>query len=146
MISLGRVNDFRPYVERALKDDEVRENVKSAFLSARDVYNDLLGSRKPTAVAVRAATDEDIRDRLRAAVEDLRAAADKVQAKEGHTLRNTTLLTLGIVVGVLFNPFTGRQTREWIKEKVFGPEQTFSYDEQPSGNGSPAPSTPAPTT
>ena len=132
-----RVSDVRPYVERAIKDEEVRDHVKSAFLSAKDVYNELLGGRGPTAVAVRAATDEDIHDKLRDALDELRVAADKVQAKEDHTTRNIVLLLFGIVLGVLFNPFTGRQTRDWLKDKAFGPEQTFSYEEQ-SGNGSPA--------
>jgi gas vesicle protein len=137
MKAKDRVAVARPYFERALKDEDVRENVKSAFLTAKDVYNELLGGRGATAVAVRAATDEDIRDRLRDAVEELRAAAQRVQGKEDHTGRNTTLLVVGIVLGLLFNPFTGRQTREWLKDKVFGPEQTFSYEEQ-SENGGPA--------
>jgi gas vesicle protein len=137
MKAKDRVAVARPYVERALKDEEVRENVKSAFLAAKDVYSDLLGGRGATAVAVRAATDEDIRERLRDAVEELRSAAQRVQGKEDHTARNTTLLFTGIVLGLLFNPFTGRQTREWLKDKIFGPEQTFSYEEQ-SENGGPA--------
>ena len=137
MKAKDRVADVRPYVERALKDEEVRENVKNAFFTAKDVYNELLGGRGATAVAVRAATDEDIRERLREAIEELRAAADKVQGKEDHTFRNTTLLLFGITLGALFNPFTGKQTREWLKDKIFGPEQTFSYDDQ-SGNGNPA--------
>ena len=136
-----RVSDVRPYVERALQDEEVRDHVKSAFLSAKDVYNELLGGRGATAVAVRAATDEDIHERLRETLDELRSAADKVQAKEDHTTRNIVLLLFGIVLGVLFNPFTGRQTRDWLKDKAFGPEQTFSYEEQ-SGNGSPAPAAP----
>jgi gas vesicle protein len=137
MKAKDRVAVARPYVERALQDEEVRENVKSAFLAAKDVYNELLGARGATAVAVRAATDEDIRDRLREAVEELRSAAQRVQGKEDHTARNTTLLIVGVMLGLLFNPFTGRQTREWVKDKVFGPEQTFSYDDQ-SENGGPA--------
>jgi hypothetical protein len=133
----ARVSDVRPYVERALKDDEVRENVKSAFFAARDVYNDLVGPRGTTAMVFRAASDEDIRENLRNAIEDLRSAANRVQGKEeSHTFRNTTLLTLGVLLGLLFNPFTGKATREWVKEKIFGPEQTFSYDER-SGDGSP---------
>jgi hypothetical protein len=143
MKTKDRVSEFRPYVERALKDDEVRENVKSAFLAAKGVYDDLIGGRSATAVAMRAATDDDIRDRLRLAIDDLRSAANRVQAKDDHTARNTTLLLFGVTLGLLFNPFTGRQTRDWLKEKVFGPEQTFSYEEPPSGNGGPGQSTPA---
>jgi gas vesicle protein len=137
MKAKDRVSDMRPYVERALRDEEVRENVKNAFFTAKGIYDDLLGGRGATAVAVRAATDEDIRERLMDAVEELRSAAQRVQGKEDHTARNTMLLLLGITLGALFNPFTGRQTREWMKDKIFGPEQTFSYDDQ-SGNGNPA--------
>ena len=30
------------------------------------------------------------------------------------------LLLTGIVLGLLFNPVTGPQTREWLSDKVFG--------------------------
>jgi hypothetical protein len=130
----GRVSDVRPYVERALKDDEVRENVKNALAAARDAYYELFGSRGATAVATRVATDEEIRDNLRKAALELRSAADRVRGREQHTGRNTALLLVGVVLGLLFNPITGRQTREWVKDKLFGPEETFSYEDQ-SGNG-----------
>jgi hypothetical protein len=42
------------------------------------------------------------------------------------------------VIGLLFNPFSGPQTRKWLKDKVFGAEPEFSYQ----GNG-PAASTSA---
>ena len=77
MNAKDRVSDVRPYVERALKDEEVRDHVKSAFLSAKDVYTDLLGGRGAVAVAARAATDEDIHDKLREALDELRSAADR---------------------------------------------------------------------
>ncbi|MDQ3893258.1 MAG: hypothetical protein M3292_01125 [Actinomycetota bacterium] len=130
-----RVAEVRPYVERALKDQQVRENVRTAFVAARDVYDELLGGRGATGVAARVATDEEIQANLRTAIEELRSAAQRVQGKEDHAFRNTMLLVLGLSLGVLFNPFTGRQTREWVKEKIFGPSETFTYDEQ-SGDGS----------
>jgi hypothetical protein len=130
-----RVADVRPYIERALRDQQVRENVRTAFVAARDVYDELLGGRGATGVAARVATDEEIQANLKTAIDELRSAAQRVQGKEDHAFRNATLLVLGISLGVLFNPFTGRQTREWVKEKVFGPSETFTYDEQ-SGDGS----------
>ncbi len=42
------------------------------------------------------------------------------------------LLLTGIALGVLFNPMTGPETRKWIREKVFGPEEQFDY--QSTGN------------
>ena len=123
-----KVSDVKPYVERALKDEEVRENVKNAFAAARDVYNELLGRRGTSAVAMRVATDEDIQDKLREAISELRSAADRIQGKDRHTGRNTLLLLVGVALGVLFNPMTGPATRNWVKEKLFGPEETFTYE------------------
>ena len=40
-----RVSDVKPYVERAIKDEEFRDNLKSAFVAARDVYDELMGPR-----------------------------------------------------------------------------------------------------
>ncbi len=38
-----------------------------------------------------------------------------------------TLLLVGVALGVLFNPMTGPETRQWIREKIFGPEEPFEY-------------------
>jgi hypothetical protein len=115
-----RLADAKPYVTRALQDEEVRENVKSAIATAREIYDELMGGRGATAVATRVATDKDIQENLRDAIDDLKKAADRVQGKKDHSGRNATLLLTGIVLGVLFNPVTGPPTREWLMNKVLG--------------------------
>jgi hypothetical protein len=129
-----RISDAKPYVTRALQDDEVRENVKSAIAAAREIYDEIIGGRRPSAMAARVATDKEIQDNLRSAIDDLKKAANRVQGKKEHTSRNATLLLTGIVLGVLFNPVTGPQTREWLTDKVLGE----SGDESSGsvGNGS----------
>jgi hypothetical protein len=119
--------NVRPYIERAVKDEQLRENVKSAFDSAREIYNELIGPRGMVPIATRVATDSDIQDNVRAAVEELRQAADRLRGKADHTARNTLLLITGIALGVLFNPMTGPQTRKWVSDKVFGPADDFTY-------------------
>jgi hypothetical protein len=111
---------MKPYVDRALHDDDLHDNLKEAFKAARDVYAELLGNRNLTATAMRAATDKDIQDNLKKAVEALRTAADRIQGKEDHSARNTMLLLAGITAGILFNPMTGPQTRAWLMEKITG--------------------------
>jgi hypothetical protein len=126
--------NVKPYVERALSDEKLKADVLSAFATAKDLYNELIGSRGAVSVASRVATDDEIRDKLRAAVDDLRSAADRLQGKKEHAGRNTTLLIAGIALGILFNPVTGPETRRWLKDMLTG-SNDFSGD-YPSSNGS----------
>ena len=121
-----RVSDMKPYLKRAVQDEEVRDNLKSAIAAAREIYDELLGGRSTTAVATRVATDKDIQDNLKSALDDLRNAAMRVQGKKEHSSRNATLLMAGIALGILFNPVTGAQTREWITDKLLGGDEGSS--------------------
>jgi hypothetical protein len=122
-----RVSDVKPYVERAIKDEQFRDNLKSAFVAARDVYDELMGPRGVSGKAVRVASDQDMRDNLRSAIDDLRSAADRIQHGPTHKGRNLFLVS-GIALGILlFNPMTGADTRKWLKEAVLGEEDEFGY-------------------
>jgi hypothetical protein len=126
-----RVADVKPYVKRAMQDEELRDSLRSAFSTARGVYDELMGGRGVTGVANKVASDKEIQDQLRSAIEDLRSAANRIQGKEEHRARNTTLLLAGIALGILFNPMTGPETRRWLKDKIFGEDEEFGY----GGNG-----------
>src|SRR5204862_4832492 len=89
---LQKTGGARPYIERALTDEDLRDNVRNAFESARQVYNELLGGRGAIPLATRVATAKDSQERLQDAIEELREAADRVQGKKDHGARNTTLL------------------------------------------------------
>ena len=124
---------MRPYVDRALHDDDLHDNLKEAFKAARDVYGELLGNRNLTGTAMRAATDKEIQENLKKAVEELRGAANRLQGKEDHGARNTMLLLAGITVGILFNPMTGPQTRQWLMAKITGEgPDDYSYTPPPA--------------
>jgi hypothetical protein len=133
--------NVKPYVQRAIADEDLRDNVKAAFQAAREVYDELIGNRGVTTVATRVATDKDIQDKLREALDELRVAADRVQGKKQHSSRNATLLIAGIALGILFNPITGPATRKWVADTVFGGDD-FTY-EGPAGDGTNSPNSTA---
>jgi hypothetical protein len=128
-----RADTVKPYVERAFRDEHVRENVKSALAAARVVYDELLGGRGVTTVATRVATDKEIQDNLRKAIEELRDAADRVQGKKPHTARNALLL-IGIAIGILYNPVTGPATRQWLSGLISGSDEEFEQQFGSDGN------------
>ena len=109
---------IKPYVERAMTDERLRDEVMRAFGTARELYGELLsGKDKPITVASRVATDDDIRDKLREAIEDLRHASERLQGKRDRSSgRASTLLVAGIALGILFNPVTGAETRRFIRD------------------------------
>lgn len=128
--------NVKPYVDRALSDEKLRADVISAFATARDLYNELMGSRTAATVATRVATDEEIRAKLKAAIDDLRSAAERLQGKrQADRRRGRTLLLVGILIGILFNPITGPETRKWIKDTVTGGSDDFGEEFPPSSNG-----------
>ena len=129
-----RLEDAKPYVKRAIQDEELRESLRSAFATARDVYDELLGNRGVTGIASKVATDQDLQDQLRSAIEDLRSAANRIQGAESHKSRNSSLLLVGIALGILFNPITGPETRRWLKDTIFGADDEFGYGSGSSGN------------
>ncbi len=129
----GAAGTAKPYVDRALHDEELRAHVKQAYTAARQIYDELIGPRGVTGVASRVAGDHEIQDNLRTAIGELRQAADRLQGQRKSHGGRGFLLLVGVTAGVLFNPLTGPQTRRWLKEKLFGGDE-FGFDGQ-SGNG-----------
>jgi hypothetical protein len=126
-------DNIKPYVDRAMNDEKLRTDVMSAFKTAKKLYKDLTGSgAAPVTLAARVATDDDIREKLREAIDDLRKASDRLQGKKEHSGRNAALLIAGIALGILYNPITGAETRRFIRELVTGEQE----DTDSSGNHS----------
>jgi hypothetical protein len=125
-------DNVKPYVERAIHDAELRENIRNAYESARSVYNELLGQRGLSGLATRVAKDKDIQEELRTAISELRSAASRVQGETERKGRSGLLFVVAIVAA-LVNPVTGPKLRKWISKHLFGGDDDFTYQ---GGNGS----------
>jgi hypothetical protein len=129
----GAADSIKPYVERAMSDEKLRNDLFRAFRTANDLYRELMSDREPVRIATRVATDDDVRDKLRDAIDDLRSASDRLKGKRDHSTRNTMLLLTGLTLGLLYNPITGPETRRFIREMLSGPSP--DYGDTGSTNG-----------
>jgi hypothetical protein len=131
----GMAENARPYVERAIRDEELRDHVKQAYAAARDIYDELVGPRGVAELATRVAKDEEVQDNLRTAIAELRSAANRLQGRREHHGGRNFLLFLGVAVGLFYNPITGPSLRRWTKNRLFGGDE-FGFESGTSGNGS----------
>jgi hypothetical protein len=118
------IDVLRPYLERALKDDEFRQDLKDALAAARELYGPLSKQKNGVAGPARAlATDKKAQEQLRRAIDDLMSAKDTLKGKKkSHKGRNMLILA-GIVAGALYNPWTGPQTREKLLDMIAGEDE-----------------------
>jgi gas vesicle protein len=127
-------DSVKPYVQRAMQDEKLREDVLSAFSTAKELYTELIGGRNAVTLAQRVATDDEVREKLRTAIDDLRNAADRLQGRSKKGKSHTGLLVAGIALGILFNPVTGPETRKWLKDMLSGGDD-FGDDFPSASNG-----------
>ena len=113
---------LKPYVQRAMTDPELREDLLAAFVAARSLYGQMSKGQGVKGKAEKVSS-KDFQKQLQSLVDDLSEASDRIQgsaAKKSHKMRNRVILLTGVTLGVLYNPWTGEQTREWIMDRVAG--------------------------
>ena len=116
---------IRPYVERAMTDPALRDDLLAAFVTARGLYGEIANGRGVKGKAERV-YEKDFQKQLQALVTELTEASGKIQGKakkakkKSHKARNRLVLLTGVTLGLLYNPWTGASTREWIMERMAG--------------------------
>jgi hypothetical protein len=114
---------LRPYVKRAMEDPELREDLLAAFAAARGLYSQI-ANRSGVKGKADKISDKEFQKEFQALVADVSDAADKLKDTGNHKTRNRVLLLTGLTLGVLFNPWTGQSTRDWIMSRVAGENGT----------------------
>jgi hypothetical protein len=112
---------LRPYVKRALEDPDLRDDLVAAFVAARSLYGQIAEGRGVKGKAEKV-SEKDFQKQLQELVSEVSDATNRLQdAKDkSHKGRNRVILLTGVTLGVLYNPWTGPATREWIMNRVAG--------------------------
>ncbi len=115
---------LKPYIDRALTDPEFRADVKDALEAARELYGPLAKANGDfSAAAKRMASDKKAQKQAKRALEDLQHASIVIKGKKKKKKKRRArkmLLLAGVIVGALYNPWTGPQTREWLLDRIAG--------------------------
>jgi hypothetical protein len=118
----GKAVRSNPYVQRVMEDPELRENIRSAFESARKAYGRMNGKGPVKAVTEDKKTQKELKD----AATSLKEAADQLRGQKKKKGRKGRLFLLAIVgAGVALVASEG--LRKKVLDAVFGAEEEFEY-------------------
>jgi hypothetical protein len=114
------IETVSPYMKRAMEDPQLREDLLAAFIAARSLYGKIQKGSGVKGKAERV-TDKKFQKDLQELVGELQVASDRLQGKKkSHKTRNRVVLLTGVTLGVLYNPWTGEATRDWIMSRIAG--------------------------
>ena len=122
-----------PYVQRVIEDEELRENLRDAFESAKKAYGRATGNGKGPMKAV--TSDKKTQKELRRAAEKLREANERLQKPKRRKNRLGRLILLAIVGGIVAL-VVSEGARKAVLDTLFGAEEEFEYTSTTSINGS----------
>jgi hypothetical protein len=123
-----------PYVQRLIEDDDLRDNLKDAYNSAKKAYGRATGNGKGPVKAV--TSDRKVQKEVRQAAEALQEARERLQKpvkKKKHRLGKFILLA---IVGGVVAMVVSEGARKAVLDALFGAEEEFEYTSTTSINGS----------
>ena len=121
------------YVQRLIEDEDLRDNLRDAFESAKKAYSRATGNGKGPVNAV--TSDKKTQKELRKAAEKLRDANERLQKPKKRKSKLGRLLLLAIVGGIVAL-VVSEGARKAVLDALFGAEEEFEYTSTTSINGS----------
>jgi hypothetical protein len=112
-----------PYVQRFVEDPELRDNVRSAFESARKAYRRMQNGKGPARALME---DKKLQKQLRATADSLQHAGEQLRGKrrKRHTGRKLFMLA---ILGGIAALILSEGARKAVLDRIFGAEEEFEY-------------------
>jgi adenylosuccinate synthase len=119
----GKAARDNPYVQRIVEDDELRDNLRTAYESARKAYSRMANGKGPAKAVL---DDKKTQRELKAAASSLKDAADALRGgRKKKSRRGSKLLVLLVGVGLALALSEG--LRKKVLDALFGAEEEFEY-------------------
>src|SRR5215210_2327562 len=121
-VAAGKAARSNPYVQRIAEDDELRDNLRTAYDSARKAYARMSNGKGP----VKAVTeDKKTQKELRQAAASLREASESLRGKRRKSRKGRFLLV--VIVGAGLALALNEGLRKKALDALFGAEEEFEY-------------------
>ncbi|MFN2617451.1 MAG: hypothetical protein ABR581_10050 [Thermoleophilaceae bacterium] len=135
-VAAGKAARSNQYVQRIAEDDELRDNLRTAFDSARKAYARMSNGKGP----VKAVTeDKKTQKELRQAAASLREAGESLRGKRRKGRKGRFLLV--VIVGAGLALALNEGLRKKVLDALFGAEEEFEYTgsttPEPASSGEP---------
>ena len=135
-VAAGKAAASNPYVNRLIEDEELRDNLRTAFDSARNAYSRMANGKGPAKALF---DDKKTQKELQSAASNLKEAADAIRGgrKRSHKKRTGILL---LIVGAGAALALSEGLRKKVLDALFGAEEEFEYTSttSPAGSGAAA--------
>jgi hypothetical protein len=134
-VAAGKAVKDNAYVRRVVEDEELRENLRTAFESARKAYGRMSNGKGP----VKSITeDKKTQKQLREAAASLREAADSLKGAKRTRKRKRRGGLLLILIGAGAAIALSEGLRSKLLDTLFGSEEEFEYSSttSPQSSGS----------
>jgi hypothetical protein len=118
----GKAVRSNQYVQRFVEDEELRENVRSAFVSAKKAYSRINGKGPAKAL-----DDKKVQRELKDAASSLKDAADSLRGGRKRKKSRKGRLLLVALVGAGLALALSEDLRKKALDALFGAEEEFEY-------------------
>jgi hypothetical protein len=141
-VSAGKAVQSNEYVQRLVEDEELRDNLRTAFESAKKAYTRIDGKGPVKALT----EDKKTQKELREAANSLRDAADALRGKKKRKRGGLGKLLLVAIVGAGLALALSEDLRKKVLDALFGAEEEFEYSSSTSPGSSQSTGQPVGTT
>ena len=122
-LAAGKAAKDNPYVQRLIEDDDLRDNLRTAYESARSAYERIANGKGPAKAIL---DDKKTQKELREAATSLRDAADSLRGSRKKKSRKGRKLLL-LLVGAGAALALSEGLRKKVLDALFGAEEEFEY-------------------
>src|SRR5215212_8830894 len=139
-VAAGKAARDNPYVQRIVEDDELRDNLRTAYESARKAYTRMSNGKGPAKALL---DDKKTQRELKEAASSLKDAADALRGSKAKKKRRRGGLVTLLFVGAIAALVLSEDLRKKVLDTLFGAEEEFEYTSTttPSSTGATAGST-----